>query len=118
PQPTWADTKQVELTRSGDNWSGEIVITGKVRPAKGYPNGAERDAVSEAGSPSSLLYVFRIHHADGTEEWENGSAAKWGNYGWTGDQGGRYGYYGLVLPASCDGLNRTSSLFAEADAHR
>jgi hypothetical protein len=117
-QPAWTDGKIVELRRDASAWTGEIVLRGKVRPVKGYPNANERDAVSEAGSPSGLDYVFRIVHADGTEEWENGSGARWGNYRTTGDQSGRYGYYGLVLPARCDGLNRTASLGVEVSATR
>jgi hypothetical protein len=108
-QPGWNDTL-VPLTRSGGVWSGEVAITGRARPVKGYPNANERDAVSEADSPTALDYVFRIDHADGTVEWDNGSGAPSGSYQTTGDPGGRYGYYGLVLPASCDGLGRFGSL--------
>ncbi len=117
-QPTWSDEKQVELTRSGDTWKGELTFAGTARPVMRFENEAQRDAVSEPGSLGAVLYVFRIEHADGTEEWENGSAAKWGNYRTTGDQRGLYGYYGLRLPASCDGSARTAVLDAEIDAYR
>jgi hypothetical protein len=117
-QPPWTDDQQIELSRSGDAWKGEITVTGTVRPVKRFENEEQRDAVSEAGSLSSMLYVFRVQHADGRVEWENGSAAKWGNYRTTGDQRGLYGYYGLRLPASCDGLGRTAALDAEVDAYR
>jgi hypothetical protein len=115
-QPGWSDDKVVELTRSASTWTGEVTLDGTARPVKGYPNAAERDAVSQANSISSLLYVFHIRHADGTEEWENGSTAQFGNYRTAGDQSGRYGYYGFLLPASCDGLGRTAALEAQVDA--
>lgn len=109
---TWSDTQQFELTRSGNQWTGELVLSGQGHVVKGYPNTAARETMPETGSPSALLYVFRTVHADGTEEWENGSIAKWGNYRTTG------GYYAFTFPASCDGLGRTTTLGVELDAHR
>lgn len=117
-EPTWSDAKQVELTRAGNHWKGEITEAGKLRVVKGYPDGTQRDAVVEVGTPGSLLYVFHVVHADGTESWENGSSAKWGNYRTQGNQGGRWGHYGLLVPASCDGTGREANIDVSVEVHR